>query len=185
MNVLIYFDRNFRNKTFDWTSDLLHDGGLLITGMDWANTRGARVAISQLSDGELKTWEIAISIDNLRPLDIISWFTLGENDYETVAMVELAHHLRTDQSFVIDFDRRFDELLLEHNFCSRKDNGYMGGIAAGTPPDALDRIREEINATLIGDGFVDRAVESLNHQGIEAWRNCVDFIAVNPESLSI
>lgn len=185
MNVLIYFDRDFRHKTFEWAAESLQDGGLMITGMDWAGTRSARIAINQCIDGELKPREMAISIDNLRPLDIAPWFTLVEGDYETVAMVEIAHLLRSDRPFIEDYDRRLDELLCEHNLCARKENGFLGSIAPDSPPDAIDRVSGKIISTIISDGFIDRAVESLNRQGIEARRNCIDFIAVNPDSLSI
>ena len=185
MNVLIYFDRDFRHKTFGWAAGSLQDGGLLITGMDWAATRSARIAINQCVDGELKPREMAISIDNLRPLDIAPWFTLVEGDYETVGMVEISRALRSDRSFVGDFDLRMDELLDAHNLCARKENGYLGTIPADSPPDAIDKVSGEIISTIISDGFVDQAVESLNRQGIEARRNCIDFISVNPESLGI
>jgi len=99
-------------------------------------------------------------------------------------MVEIAHLLRSDRSFVVDFDRRMDELLGEHNLCARKENGFLGSIAPDSPPDAIDRVSGEIIRTIVSDGFVDQAVESLNRQGIEAKRNCIDFIAVNPDSLS-
>ena len=185
MNVLIYFDREFRNRTFEWAAGILEDGGLVMTGMDWAHTHSARIAINQMSDGELRPREIAISIDNLRPFEPVPWFTIVENDYETDAMVEIAHLLRNDKAFVEDFDRRFDELLVAHDFCARKENGCLGGITKETPPDALDRIIDEMIITLVNEGFVDNAVESLNRQGVEAWRNCVGFIAVNPDSLGI
>jgi hypothetical protein len=185
MNVLIYFDRDFRHKTFKWAAESLEEGGLMITGMDWAGTRSARIAINQCIDGELKPREIAISIDNLRPLDIAPWFTLVEDDYETVAMAEIDHLLRSDQSFVKDFDCRLDELLSEQGLCARKENGFLGSISPDSPPDAIDRFSANIINTIISDGFVDRAAESLNRQGVEARQNSIDFIAVNPDSLKI
>jgi hypothetical protein len=183
-NVLIYFNREFREQALRWAPTQLKEEGIFIAGVNWAHSRAARHSVYQCQDGQMAHREFAISIDNLRPLEIVPWFTLHDDDYDTLAMVELVRVLRSDQDFIRPFDQRMDQLLGEHDFCARKDNGYLGGLSKNAGPEAMDSIPNLVNTGLQQDGFVEVAVDVLNNNGFEAWVNCAGHIAINPAALN-
>ncbi len=187
MNVLIYFDRAFRGRAVEWAATQLADGGLLVTGMNWSHSRTSRYAVYQSVNSRMKMREFAISIDNLRPLEISAWFTLEENDYETVAMVEVVRQLRHNHDFIQSFDSRLDELYKEQDFCARKDNGYLGRFSkkSESDPEHIDSAPNNVNRALENEGYVEAAVDILNENGLKAWVNCAGHIAVNPEGLNV
>jgi chemotaxis methyl-accepting protein methylase len=70
MNVLMYFDHAFRERTLVWATSLLRPGGLFICGNNWAYSTSSRYTVYQEQDGLLVPREFAFSIDNIRPVAI-------------------------------------------------------------------------------------------------------------------
>ncbi len=184
-NVLLYFDHAFRQKTLEWAAGQLNEGGLCVIGMDWICSRAARYTVYQLNGGTLAPREFAISIDNLRPIEIQPWFVLFDEDYETARMVEIVRILRGDRGYRQSFDQRMDELLAEQNLCPRKDNGYLGGLPPNPTQDLMVTRPNSIYGTLEKEGYVKGAVDILQKHGFNAWVNCVGHIAIEPSSMKL
>ncbi len=184
-NVLIYFDREFRNRTIAWASENLVEGGLMLCGMNWIQSRAARYSIYQSVNGVMNHREFAISIDNMRPIEIVTWFSLYDQDYETAAMVEVMRILRSDGDFVTAHDRRLDELLAELNFCTRNTSGYLGGLPEVAGAELMEEAPNIISSTLEREGYVEAAVDVLQRNGLNAWVNAVGHIALDPDGLDM
>jgi hypothetical protein len=133
----------------------------------------------------MKHREFAISIDNMRPIEIVAWYSLHERDYETAAMVEVIRILRNDKDFVAAHDRRLDEMLAEHDFCARKASGYLGGLPAIGGSELMDKAPDVILGVLEREGYVEAAVDVLKRSGLNAWVNSVGHIALEPEGLDL
>ena len=181
--MLIYFNREFREQTIKWAGENLVDGGLMLCGINFVHSRMARYSVYQADNGVMKHREFAVSIDNIRPIEIIAWFSLHERDYETAAMVEVIRILRSDEDFVYSHDRRLDELLAEQNFCARKASGYLGGLPKDAGSELMDKAPNIINSVLEREGYLEAAVDVLNRSGLNAWVNSVGHIAIDPSGL--
>jgi hypothetical protein len=184
-NVLCYFNRSFRENTLAWMPTVLEEGGIFLTGMDWTRSRHARYAVYRNENGRLVPKEFAFSIENIRPLEIVAWFALHDDDYGTAAVAELVSTLRTDEEFCSSIDQRMDELLVRAGFKPRSENGYLGGLNETADRSTLDTVAEKVGRALEREGYAHRAVEVLNKAGYRAWINCVGHVAVNPQDLSV
>lgn len=183
LNVLIYFDRAFRDRALSWAAGVLAPGGLFLCGMDWLRSTVARYTVYRQESGALVPQEFAFSIDNVRPLEIVPWFTIHEDDYETRTMAHLVGILRADEPFRREFDARLDRLLAELNICPRGPDGYLGGVADGLTPQELEGGLASIGERLDNEGFTERAAAVLRGAGCDAWRNCVGHVAIGSRSL--
>jgi SAM-dependent methyltransferase len=179
-NVLVYFDRAFRERALADVGRLLRPGGLCIVGFDWVMTSAARYTVYQRDDSGLTPKEFAFSVDNLRPLEVVSWFTLHGDDFDAGLMAHLVGTVRADERFRRELDARFDAVLAELAFCARGADGYLGAIEPGLPGEELVRRTVSLSEHLEAEGWVDRAVEVLQRAGYHAWRNCVGHVAVTP-----
>lgn len=182
-NVLVYFDRAFRQRTLDWLPSVLEQGGLFLTGMDWTRSSQARYAVYRLENGGMAAKEFAFSIDQVRPLELVAWFALHDDDYDTAVLSQLIATIRSDREFTSKFDRRMDELLESTSLCPRGEDGYLGGPPEDAEQNLLETAVETIGTTLVSEGYVERVVAVLQNAGIDAWRNCVGHVAVNPNGL--
>jgi hypothetical protein len=108
-----------------------------------------------------------------------AWFTLHEGERETWRLAELLGILRSDHTFLRDYDAKLDSLLAQDRIAVRDANGCLVD-----PPDPIDMARMfpayEAIAREIEALFADRAVSVLRRAGLNAWRNPVGHIAVSP-----
>ncbi len=179
-NVLMYFDSAYRKNALRWIAEILKPGGLFMCGLNWAKSTNSRYTVYRKESERLTPVEFAFSVENLRTLQIVSWFAMHDDDYETCKMAEVLSVLRCDSGFVRDFDKTMDELQSEYGICPRKEDGYLGGVADGLTPAQLEQGIAAIGDQLDARGYVDRAAAVLRHAGYNAWRNCVGHIAVTP-----
>jgi hypothetical protein len=182
-NVLCYFDYPFRRMTLDWLGDVVEEGGLFLTGMNWARSRCARYAVYQADGGVLAPREFAIGVENVRPLEIVSGFALHDDDFETRAMAELVRTLRDDAEFRDDYDRALDEIISATGYTSRTEDGYLGSFDEDVDPEVFDSVSESAGRGLEERGFAERAAAVLNAAGYDAWVNCVGHVAIDPKGL--
>ncbi len=182
-NVLCYFDGAFRKETLEWLGGVLEEGGLFLTGMNWTRSRNARYAVYQAQNGALVPKEFAFGVENIRPLEIVTWFALHDDDFETRALAELIGSIRANEGFRRDFDKTMDEILADTGFTSRQDDGYLGAADDAADPSTFDAISETVGEGLEAAGFAQRAASVLTEAGYAAWVNCVGHIAVDPAGL--
>lgn len=177
-NVMNYFDRPFRQRALDWVTKLLRDGGLFMVGNDGPLTVPCRYTLYRKEAGRLAEREFSFSIDNLRMITR-NWMAQHDDCYETNLLAQTVATVRKDEQFRLDFDRRVDLLLAEHQLSYRNEEGYLTSL----PLDfGLERIPHvaEINEQLDQEGYVAGAVEVLQRAGYEAWRNCAGHISIAP-----
>lgn len=179
-NVLCYFDFGFRKTTLDWLGGVVQDGGLFLTGMNWSRSRNARYAVYQAERGRLVPREFAFSIEGIRPIEIVSWFALHDDDFETRALTELIGTLRADAEFRAEYDRAHDELLTATGYAARDAAGYLGPAAEDVDPDVFDSVAETVGKGLETLDFPQRAADVLRASGYDAWVNCMDHVAIDP-----
>jgi hypothetical protein len=182
-NVLLYFDDAFNRDAIEWLGNVVVDGGISISGIDWSHSRFARYSVHRAEDGVMRHKEFAFSIENLRPFEIMPFFTLHEDDRGAELLASLVGVVRDDDGFRQDFDRRLDELLSETRFCERKADGYLGTLSEGADPRTFATASKTIGSALEHEGFNQRAVDALNERGYRAWVNCVGHVAIDPEQM--
>ena len=182
-NVLVYYDRAFREKALNWVGRLIREGGLLLTGMNWARSTLSRYRVYRKEGGRLVPKEFALSIDNLRPLGLVQVFALHDDDEEAPALARVIGALRADESFRADYDAAIDRLFEQHGLVTRQADGYIGDPNPDLPPAERERAAEAIERALDEAGFVDRAAELLRDLGLRAWRNPVGHLAIDPAVL--
>jgi hypothetical protein len=174
LNVLLYFDADFRRKAEEWAAKILRPGGLFVCGRDDAASLNAHYSVYRNEGGRLVEKEFAFGVEMVRQS---AWFTLHDGDRETVRLAELLRILRSDAEFLRDYDSRLDALLAENRIAVRDANGCLA-----EPPDPIDPMRAlpvyEAIAREIEAEFADRAVSVLQRAGLNAWRNPVGHVAV-------
>lgn len=179
-NVLIYFDDAFRSDALSWLAGCVVDGGISVTGTNWTSSRYARYSVHQAENGTMVPREFAFSIENIRPLELVSVFTLHDDDQDVNLMSKLVGLLRSDTGFRHDIDKRMDELQAEIGFCPRQANGYLGSIPQDADSRVLETAAERIGSALEREGFNERAAELLERHGHRSWVNCVGHVAIDP-----
>jgi hypothetical protein len=182
-NVLFYFDEAFRRDAMSWLADVLIDGGISVSGVNWSRSRYARYTVHRAESRTMVAREFAFSIENLRPLELVGVFALHDDDHDMNLMSSLIGTLRADAQFRADIDRRMDELQAEIEFCARKPDGYLGSIPPGADSTILNTAADQIGSALEREGFCERAVDILGKSGYRAWINCVGHVAIDPLTL--
>jgi|GEM_PF-644633 len=182
-NVLLYFDRAFRNRILKWAADNLKADGIFICG---SNALGnlSKYTI-YIKEGEnLVEKEFAFSIDNLRPLMMITWLTLHDDDYETCFVVDAIKVIRANDEFCQDFDLALDTIQAELGVCPRGEDGCLGGVDPGMFP-VIQEKSLEIENRLVQAGYVDKAISVLQEAGYHGSRNLIGHIAITPKNPEI
>jgi hypothetical protein len=173
-NVLIYFDADFRRQAEAWVAQVLRPGGLFVCGRDDGASLNAHYSVYRNEGGRLVEKEFAFGVETVRNC---AWFTLHDGERETWRLAELLGILRSDRTFLRDYDVRLDSLLAQNKIAVRDADGCLAD-----PPDPLDLARMfpvyETIAREIEAEFADRAVSALQSAGLNAWRNPVGHIAV-------
>jgi len=183
-NVLMYFDRDFRTRTERWALETLRPAGLFLCGADFDRSMEARYSVYQREGERLIPREFAFSIDNVRPVSVIPWFTLHDDERETSLLARLVGMLRADEQFGADFDARCDDLLATHRLWMRQDDGSLAPCTNQRPPSEWIAARLAMTQQLAADGYIDRAVTVLQRAGLKAWKNVVGHVAVDPFTLA-
>jgi hypothetical protein len=180
LNVLMYFDQPFRDRTLEWAGKLLRSGGLFVCGSNWARSTSSRYTVYQEQDNYLVPREFAFSIDNVRPISLAPWWALHDDNLENLCNAEAVGILRSDEDFRRRFDERLDALLTQSGICRREADGYLGGPDESATPGDLEEHIVALAEKLDRDGFVDEAVAVLRRHGREAWRNSAGHVAMRP-----
>ncbi|GAB3893592.1 hypothetical protein GCM10029964_070620 [Kibdelosporangium lantanae] len=180
MNVFMYFDQHFRQRTLDWAADLLRPGGLFLCGSNWTESACSRYTVYRKESGALVPREFAFSVENLRPIELSPWYALNDDDLDTLANAHAVGTVRADAEFRQRFDTRLDELLAELRVCARRADGYLGRPSADVSAEDVARASSVLAARLVDEGYADGAAEVLNRLGRSAWRNHVGHVAMEP-----
>jgi SAM-dependent methyltransferase len=177
-NVLCYFDHAYRGRAITSVGRAVAEGGLFVTGVDWAETMLARYLVYRKEGAALVAREFAFTLDYLRAST--TYFTLHDDDEESRQLVRAVAVLRRDREFFPHFSARHDALHALHGVCVRGNDGYLGDVP-DIPGDELVRRNRAIVEALEAEGYVDRAVAALRRAGLDAWRNEAGHVAVTPE----
>jgi SAM-dependent methyltransferase len=184
MNVLLYFDRAFRARALDWATTVLKPGGLFICGVNWARSTSSRYSVYQKVGDGLTRREFAFSIDCVRPIDMLSWYTLHPDEAEALLLADAIRTLRGDDAFRLRYDTRLDQILAATELCPRGDDGYLGAPGLGLTPAQREERFESIGPMLSAEHIATAAVEALERAGRKAWINCVGHIASQPDDIA-
>ena len=184
MNMLVYFKPEIRKQILYQADKLLDDDGIIITGTNGFAAQSRYIIYQKGGDG-LYPSQFAFSLDNLGHLAIMPWFTIQKNDPEAVLLATCSGKIRSDRSFWPSFSNRLDELLENHNICTREKDGYLH-----FPKELMARDQYILKGAMIWhqmqkEGYTDRAVDVLLQAGFNAWKNSMGDIAVKPPSGSL
>lgn len=180
MNVLPYFDRPRRRRAMRWVRDRLENGGIVIAGVDGPDTRHARYRVDQRVGDRLVLREFAMSLDQIRPLEVTAFFALHDDDPDLPVFDAAVRAIRSDASWLARFDRRMDALLGNERFCRRTARGYLGGTPGRGATGRLGVVAQRIDRVLVKEGFVAGAARALRMQGYDAWINSAGHLAFRP-----
>jgi hypothetical protein len=180
-NVLCYFDDAFRQRTLRNVGGILHEGGLLITGVDWAETMLARYLVYRNNHGQLEAKEFAFTLDYLRAST--AFFTLHDDDIETRLLATAVSTLRRDRIFFPSFSARLDALHDQHDLWRRGEDGYLGDIP-DMSGDELVRRSLSVMTAIEEEGYGIEAVQALRRAGFDAWTNEAGHVAFAPGSIA-
>jgi hypothetical protein len=175
-NVLYYFNADFRQQAMTWFCQVLREGGLLLIGGDWAYSTESRYSVYQKVGEDLVQREFAFSVDNLVPLTTVPWFTLVEDDFETLFLADLAGTIRSNAGFLSKLYDTSDALRSEYKLSPRGPDGhYAEGDLQTT--DFWQRARDL--SRVLDRELAAATVEVLNTSGHRAWVNDLGHIAVD------
>jgi SAM-dependent methyltransferase len=176
-NVLCYFSDDVRRQVLANLAGALSEDGILVSGVDWAETLIARYLVYRKEAGTLQPKEFAFTLDYLRAST--NYFTLHDDDEELRQLTAAVAALRSDPAFFRDFSDRLDALHDRHDLCRRGADGYLGDIPEISADELLRRSLAVMTA-IEEEGYPDRAVEALRRAGFEAWRNEAGHVAFTP-----
>jgi hypothetical protein len=181
MNTLIYFDPETRQRMLARAGTLLAETGILIVGANLMSGATCRYAVYRRECQSIEPAEFALSVDNLRSINVMPWYTLHDNDPEAVLLAEVIRQVRADRPFWRVFTGRLDELMAQYGLFQRDGNGFLYApegeeFAADFAQRAAGLWRQ-----VEEEGFTDGAVEALKRAGYDAWKNPVGDIAIRPD----
>lgn len=187
MNVLLYFEKNVRERMLLSIGTMLDDGGILISGFNHPFGIYARYAVHKKDATEIFPVEFAFSMDNLRPLGVGPWLTINDNDAEAELLADLTGAIRSDRIFWNEFNQCVDVLQKEHGICMRGADGFnhFTEEAQTAPPNVILKKTTALWHQIEESGYTDGAVEALRRAGYKAWKNPVGDIAVLPPEGSL
>jgi len=182
-NVLMYYDTNFLREFEAWAASQLQDGGLAIAGANSPNGSEAYYSVYKKENGRLVEKELAFSVDILRPLGLMPWFSLHDDSATNLRLAHLIRRARSDAEFCALFDDAMDQFVKQSGLLIRDADGCLA-----SPPEPLPFNKISENMAAVGGeidraGFTSRAAGALGRQGVRAWRNEVGYLAVDPSTL--
>jgi SAM-dependent methyltransferase len=178
MNVLMYFDRGFRERTLDWAESLLVPGGLFVCGCMSFSSTFARYTVYQKVDRRIVPREFAFSVDNIRPAGFMPCYTFHDDDADVLQLVQAVAQLRSDLAFRRAFDPAADAAFAAAGVARRLENGYLSGSAHSLPTGELSKRTADLADRLRNDGAAEWAVDALRRHGVDAWVNSVNDVAL-------
>ncbi|MDM8537281.1 hypothetical protein QUF70_11040 [Desulfobacterales bacterium HSG17] len=180
MNLLLYFDPKTRIRMMTQAGSILDQGGILLAGTNHASGPYRRYIVYRKEGRRLHPEEFAFSPDVLRPLSVVAWFTIHEDDPEADLLAELTGSIRSNKAFWQKFFSRVDFLLEQHDICGRGENGFLIGPKAQKSPAEQRKLHCTLWQQIIDEGYVDQAVDALCTAGYDAFKNKVGDIAIRP-----
>lgn len=187
MNVLLYHTPEVRQSIIKAIKSMLSEHGRLICGTNNLLAKSNRYTVYEKTEGNLQPIEFAFSLDNLRPTDILPWFTIQEIDPEASLLARLMNSIRSNRLFWSDFSRRVDVLLQDSGIYSRGQDGFTT-LCDGVRDLSPQQIAEKVDAVwerIDSEGYTEGAVESLLRDGYSAWKNQVGDIAIFPREVMV
>jgi hypothetical protein len=182
-NVLMYYDTAFLRQFETWVASQLQDGGLAIAGGNSPNGSEAYFSVYRKEGDQLVEKELAFSVDLIRPLGIMPWFSLHDDNATNQRLAQLIRRIRSDVEFCARFDDGFDQLLKQNGLLIRDADGCLAPPPEQLPFEKISQLMAAVGSELDRAGFTSRAAEALGKQGIRAWRNNVGYLAVDPQTL--
>jgi hypothetical protein len=182
-NVLIYYGADFQREFEKWAAAQLQEGGLVIAGANSPNGAEAYYVVYRKENDALVEKEFAFSPDCVRPLSLMPWFALHDDNTMNLRLAGLIRRLRSDAEFSAALDARLDEILKESGTLIRNPDGCLASPQNPAPMEKISRVLSTLSAQLDHEGFTERAAEALGRQSLLAWRNHVGHIAVDPAGL--
>ncbi len=179
MNLLIYFEPQSRKTMLSHAAKLLADEGMLIVGTNGYGIQTRYAIYRKINDGLIPN-EFAFSLDNLGHIVFMPWFSMHENDPESMLLADLAGTIRSDQQFWQSFSGRLDELLKAQNICCRGPDGFLQPLTKEMPLAEYFHKNAAIWQQLAEDRYPARTVAVLEQAGHKAWLNAVGDIAIEP-----
>ena len=125
MNTLMYFAPKTRQRMLAQAGAMLDDGGILIAGSNLMGGASCRYAVYKRDNLSIFPAEFALSLDNLRPISVMPWYTLHDDDPEALLLADVLRQIRADRPFWRVFSERLDELMAQHGLFQRHSNGFF------------------------------------------------------------
>lgn len=182
MNTLIYFDPETRQRMLAQAGALLTDSGILIVGANLMSGASCRYAVYRRGNRFLEPTEFALSLDNLRSINVMPWYTLHDDDPEAVLLADVIRQVRADRAFWRVFTGRLDELMAHYGLFERDSNGFLHAPEGEEPAVDFAEKTTRLWRQVEEEGFTDGAVDALKRAGYAAWKNPVGDIAIRPRS---
>lgn len=183
LNVLMYYDTNFHREFETWAASQLRGGGIAIAGGNSPNGAETYYRVYRKEDGTLVEKEFAISVDLIRPYGLMPWFGMHDDNATSLRLARLIRCVRSDSGFCAAFDERMDQLLETNGLLTRNAEGCLAFVPQPLPFEKVSQLLMTLAESLDRDGFTLRAADALRRQGIQAWRNDVGHLAVDPATL--
>jgi hypothetical protein len=180
MNTLMYFEPETRQRMLVQAGALLADSGIMIVGANLMSGASCRYAVYKRDNRSLEPTEFALSLDNLRPISVMPWYTLHDDDPEAMLLADVIRQIRADRPFWQGFTGRLDELMAHYGLFQRDGNGFLCAPTGEEPATEFTQRTSRLWRQVDEEGFTDGAVAALNRAGYAAWKNPVGDIAVRP-----
>jgi hypothetical protein len=177
MNILIYFDQSTQQILLRRLGDAVMEAGMLLVGTNGGNGCEERYTCYRREPKMLVPEYFSFSLDNLRPLGVMPWFTLHEDDLEARRLARYASLLRSDLSFWREFSAFFDDELARRKMMVRDEAGNLRSPNGSAFIDGYHAKMAGIRAALEKE-FTSKAIDALQRQGVEAFRNEAGHLAV-------
>jgi hypothetical protein len=185
MNTLFYFERETRKRMLEQAGTLLADSGILIVGSNLMSGGCCRYTVYKRENRSIEPMEFALSLDNLRPINVMPWYTLHDDDPEALLLADVIRQVRADRPFWQGFAERLDELMAHYGLFQRHSNGFLYASENVKPATDFSQRASQLWRQVEEEGFADGAVDALNCAGYTAWKNVVGDIAIRPNFHSL
>jgi len=185
MNTLIYFEPATRQRMLEQAGALLADSGILIVGANLMSGACCRYAVYKRDNRSIEPTEFALSLDNLRPIGVMPWYTLHDDDPEAMLLADVIRQVRADRPFWRIFSERLDALMAHYGLFQRDSNGFLYASEGEKPAADFAQRASRLWRQVEEEGFTDGAVDVLNRAGYAAWKNPVGDIAIRPKFCSL
>jgi hypothetical protein len=180
MNTLFYFEPETRQRMLVRAGALLADSGILIAGANLMSGACCRYVVYKRDNRSIEPTEFALSLDNLRPISVMPWYTLHDDDPEALLLAGVLRQVRADRPFWRVFTERLDGLMAHFGLFQRDSNGFLNALEGGEPAEDFAQRASRMWRQIEEEGFTDGAVDALNRAGYTAWKNPVGDIAIRP-----